>query len=50
MFENAGSQNSLVEDREPCAMEIDKSPAAMTYGQNPVDLRSQGHRSICSGH
>ena len=36
MFENAGSQNSLLEDREACAMEIDKSPAALAYRQNPT--------------
>ncbi|TSA03003.1 MAG: hypothetical protein D4R81_03985 [Nitrospiraceae bacterium] len=26
MFENAGSQHSLLEDREACAMEMDQSP------------------------
>ena len=31
MFENAGSQHSLLEDREACAMEIDQSPAAIAY-------------------
>jgi len=36
MFENAGSQNSLLEDREACAMEMEKSPAAMAYRQNPT--------------
>jgi len=36
MYENAGSQNSLLEDREACAMEIDKSPAAMAYRENPT--------------
>jgi hypothetical protein len=36
MFENAGSQHSLLEDREACAMEIDKSPAALAYRQNPT--------------
>lgn len=36
MFENAGSQNSLLEDREACAMEIDQSPAALAYRQNPT--------------
>ena len=34
-FENAGSQASLLEDREACASEIDKSPAATAYRQNP---------------
>jgi hypothetical protein len=36
MFENAGSQNSLPEDREACAMEMEKSPAAIAYRQNPT--------------
>ena len=36
MFENAGSQNSLVRDREACAMEMEKSPAAIAYRQNPT--------------
>ncbi len=36
MFENAGSRNSLVEDRETCAMEMEKSPAAIAYRQNPA--------------
>jgi len=36
MFDNAGSQNSLLEDREACAMEIDQSPAALAYRQNPT--------------
>jgi hypothetical protein len=36
MFENAGSQNSLLEDREACALEIDQSPAALAYRQNPT--------------
>ena len=34
-FENAGSQNSLIEDREACVTEIDSSPAANEYRQNP---------------
>ena len=34
-FENAGSQASLLEDREACASEIDKSAAASAYRQNP---------------
>jgi hypothetical protein len=36
MFDNAGSQNSLLEDREACAMEMEKSPAALAYRQNPA--------------
>jgi hypothetical protein len=36
MFENAGSQHSLLEDREACAVEIDQSPAALAYRQNPT--------------
>ena len=36
MFDNAGSQNSLLEDREASAMEIDQSPAALAYRQNPT--------------
>ena len=36
MFENAGSQNSLLEDREACAMEMEQSPAALAYRQNPT--------------
>ena len=36
MFENAGSKNSLLEDREACAMEMEKSPAAIAYRQNPT--------------
>ena len=36
MFENAGSQNSLLEDREACAMEMEKSPAVIAYRQNPT--------------
>lgn len=34
-FENAGRQASLLEDREACAEEIDKSPSANVYRQNP---------------
>lgn len=37
MFENAGSQNSLLEDREACVMEIDQSPAALAYRRNPTE-------------
>ena len=36
MYDNAGSQNSLLEDREACAMEMEKSPAAIAYRQNPT--------------
>ena len=36
MFENAGSQHSLLEDREACAMEMEQSPAAIAYRQNPT--------------
>ena len=36
MFENAGSPNSLLVDREACAMEMEKSPAAIAYRQNPT--------------
>jgi len=34
-FENAGSQASLLEDREACAAEIGNSAAANAYRQNP---------------
>ena len=36
MFENAGSQHSLLEDREACATEMEQSPAAVAYRQNPT--------------
>ena len=36
MFDNAGSQHSLLEDREACAREIDLTPAACAYRQNPT--------------
>ena len=36
MFESAGSQNSLLEDREACAKVMEKSPAAIAYRQNPT--------------
>jgi hypothetical protein len=36
MFENAGSQHSLIEDREACVMEIDQSPAALAYREDPT--------------
>ena len=35
MFENAGSQQSLMEDREACAVEINQTPAALAYRENP---------------
>jgi len=35
VFENAGSQASLLEDREACAVEVNNSPAADAYRQNP---------------
>jgi hypothetical protein len=35
MFDNNGSQHSLLEDREACAMEIEQSPAALAYRENP---------------
>jgi hypothetical protein len=37
MFENAGSPNSLLEDREACVMDIDQSPAALAYRKNPAE-------------
>jgi len=36
MFENAGSPHSLLEDREACTLEIEQSPAALAYRQNPI--------------
>lgn len=36
MFENDGSQNSLLVDREACAMEMEQSPEALAYRQNPT--------------
>jgi len=36
MFDNAGSQNSLLEDRRACAMEMEKSSAAVAYRQSPT--------------
>lgn len=36
MFENAGSQHSLLEDREACSLEMEQSPAAVAYRQNPT--------------
>jgi hypothetical protein len=35
-FEDAGSRNSLLEDRKACAAEIAESPAATAYHQNPA--------------
>jgi hypothetical protein len=35
IYENAGSQHSLMEDREACAVEINQSPAALAYRENP---------------
>jgi hypothetical protein len=29
IFENAGSKNSLLEDRDACAMEMEQNPAAI---------------------
>ena len=36
MFENVGSQNSLLVDREACAIEMEQSPEALAYRQNPT--------------
>ena len=36
MFDKAGSPNSLLEDREACVIEMEKSPAAIAYRQNPT--------------
>lgn len=36
MFENAGSQHSLLEDRKACAMKSNQSPTALAYRQNPT--------------
>lgn len=35
IYENVGSPNSLITDRETCALEIDHSPAAAAYRENP---------------
>ena len=35
MYDNNGSQHSLLEDREACAMESDQSPATVAYRENP---------------
>lgn len=48
-FENAGSPHSLLEDREACAVEINNSPAATAYRQNPTahpDYISQVFRNM----
>lgn len=36
VYENAGSQHSLLEDREACTREVAQSPEAMAYRQNPM--------------
>jgi hypothetical protein len=36
MFENAGSQPSLLENRDACATKIEQSPATLAYCQNPT--------------
>lgn len=36
MVNNAGSRNSVLEDRKACAAEIADSPAATAYRQNPA--------------
>jgi hypothetical protein len=36
VFENAGSPNSLLDDRKACAMEVEQSPAGRAYRQNPT--------------
>ena len=36
MLENACSRNSLLEDRKACAVDINNSPAAAAYRQNPT--------------
>ncbi|MGH7182213.1 MAG: hypothetical protein ACREJN_09580 [Nitrospiraceae bacterium] len=35
MYDNNGSQHSLLEDREACAMEIEQGPTASAYRENP---------------
>ena len=35
MYDNAGSPHSLIEDREVCAAEVNESPDALAYRQNP---------------
>jgi len=49
VFENAGSRKSLLEDRKACAVEINNSPAATAYRQNPTahpDYISQVFRDM----
>jgi hypothetical protein len=36
VYENAGSPHSVLEDREACVKEIEQSPTAMAYRQNPA--------------
>jgi hypothetical protein len=36
MYEHAGSPHSLLEDREVCTRELEQSPEAMAYRQNPT--------------
>jgi len=36
MYANNGSQHSLLEDREACALEIEQSPAALAYRETPA--------------
>jgi len=36
VFENAGSPKGLAEDREACAMELEKGPTALAYRHNPT--------------
>ncbi len=36
VYERAGSPHSLLEDREACAREVEQSPEAMAYRQNPT--------------
>ena len=36
VYENAGSQHSLLEDREACAAELEQSSDAVAYRQNPT--------------
>lgn len=36
VYENAGSQHSLLEDQEACAAELEQSSEAIAYRQNPT--------------
>jgi hypothetical protein len=38
--DNAGSQHSLLEDREACAREIDPTPGALAYHQYSTGIRN----------